>query len=81
MRDIRNTCRDTGTAFYFKQWGSWAPGKQVPDDHSHYYRDWNQADDKMVMWTTPDADASGEHSIRTLRTISKITRGQLWTGS
>ena len=24
-RQIRDACEDTGTAFFFKQWGSWAP--------------------------------------------------------
>lgn len=29
-RDIRNACAETGTEFYFKQWGEWAPTFSAP---------------------------------------------------
>jgi protein gp37 len=29
VRDLRNRCQDSGTAYFFKQWGAWAPYQYV----------------------------------------------------
>ncbi|MBL4768005.1 MAG: phage Gp37/Gp68 family protein [Rhodobacteraceae bacterium] len=29
-RDLRDQCEAAGTAFFFKQWGEWCPGENVP---------------------------------------------------
>ena len=31
-RSLRDQCQSAGVAFFFKQWGEWAPGENVPDE-------------------------------------------------
>ncbi|PZQ79888.1 MAG: phage Gp37/Gp68 family protein [Ancylobacter novellus] len=40
-RALRDQCAAAGTAFFFKQWGSWAPGEWTfdLDDHLHFTPD------------------------------------------
>jgi protein gp37 len=32
VRNLRNQCEETGTAFFFKQWGEWAPAEWKGED-------------------------------------------------
>lgn len=31
-RSLRDQCQDAGAPYFFKQWGEWVPGEQVPDN-------------------------------------------------
>jgi|CXWL01.1.fsa_nt_gi protein gp37 len=33
LRSLRDQCRHQGTAFFFKQWGEWAPASEVAKEH------------------------------------------------
>jgi protein gp37 len=33
VRSLRDQCNETGTPFFFKSWGDWVDGLNVPDEH------------------------------------------------
>lgn len=51
-RSLRDQCEVSGVAFFFKQWGEWAPGGNFPDHiPSGTAYKWDEADDDNgAMW-------------------------------
>lgn len=47
VRSIRDQCKTAGTDFFFKQWGEWTPGENVPDD-KRYKTAWVDEQDGEV---------------------------------
>ena len=40
VRSLRDQCDVTGTAFFFKQWGEWAPGENIQDQRRYPTVSW-----------------------------------------
>jgi protein gp37 len=50
-RKIRDHCVESGTPYFFKQWGAWAPGSNfetIPSGRSHNFGDPSLGDDEAV---------------------------------
>jgi protein gp37 len=91
-RDLRDRCGETGTAFFFKQWGNWLPGESEPlpgPVHTHYWRFQNGSafptNDKGLMSRTWQGVPEGQHRVRkTIRPFAdntafvRLTKG--WAG-
>lgn len=43
-RSARDQCQAAGVAFFFKQWGAWAPGENVPCDRLYRVKSWDEDD-------------------------------------
>ena len=41
---MRDQCQAAGAAFFFKQWGAWAPGENVPGDRLYAVKSWDEDD-------------------------------------
>ena len=67
MRSTRGQCKQAGVAFFFKQWGEWAPASQLPDD------EWSRLD---AGGKFSDEELAGDKSIR----VGKGRAGRLLDG-
>lgn len=41
-RSMRDQCEAAGVAFFFKQWGAWTPGENVPGDRRYPVKSWDE---------------------------------------
>ncbi len=67
MRSTRDQCEQAGVAFFFKQWGEWAPASQLPDD------EWSRLDAGGKL---SDEELAGDRPIR----VGKGRAGRLLDG-
>jgi protein gp37 len=67
MRSARDQCEQAGVAFFFKQWGEWAPASQLPDD------EWSRLD---AGGKFSDEELAGDKPIR----VGKGRAGRLLDG-
>ncbi len=67
MRSTRDQCEQAGVAFFFKQWGEWAPASQLPDD------EWSRLDAGGKL---SDEELAGDKPIR----VGKGRAGRLLDG-
>ena len=67
MRSARDQCEQAGVAFFFKQWGEWAPASQLPDD------EWSRLD---AVGKFSDEELAGDKPIR----VGKGRAGRLLDG-
>ena len=56
-RTLRDQCDETGTPFFFKQWGEWTPGENVTSARrypamTYFDGEWNKDDGDD--WTAED---------------------------
>lgn len=78
VRSLRDQCAAAGTVFFFKQWGSWAPGEWAfdLDDHLHFYPD----DDRVPVKGLADHERAQERMIWSDDTRTPEGRGYLHVG-
>ena len=60
-RDIRNQCAEAGTAFFFKQWGEWAPGENCGDTPTRTERTATWWSDKWLFDTITPRESQEGH--------------------
>lgn len=53
-RSLRDQCQAAGVPFFFKQWGEWTPGENVPDDRRypsviHFNGKWDECTDDWLV--------------------------------
>ncbi len=70
VRDIRNRCVAAGVAFFFKQWGSWAPGSH-PTRDSRYL-------DLHGRWQQPDVDGAVMVHLAGKKAAGRLLDGITW---
>jgi protein gp37 len=86
-RSLRDQCAAAGTAFFFKQWGSWAPGEWTfdLDDHLHFTPDDDAVPvrglnltgaDKRMIWSAQNRTPEG----RGFLNVGKRAAGRLLDG-
>ncbi|ACR29184.1 MULTISPECIES: phage Gp37/Gp68 family protein [Burkholderia] len=56
FRSLRDQCAEAHVAFFFKQWGQWAPGSNWPEDvpipsGERAYLDGQETDDNESVWS------------------------------
>jgi protein gp37 len=50
VRRLRDQCVATGVPFFFKQWGEWAPAKQVDDLDAKFWRAHDWGGGSLSLW-------------------------------
>ncbi|PZQ82688.1 MAG: phage Gp37/Gp68 family protein [Ancylobacter novellus] len=86
-RSLRDRCAAADTAFFFKQWGSWAPGEWTfdLDDHLHFTPDDDAVPvsrlnlagaDKRMIWSAQNRTPEG----RGFLNVGKRAAGRLLDG-
>jgi len=83
-RDLRDQCAAAGTAFFFKQWGSYEPAVDRERDDPDWRLDysWKFADGDKMKWLNL-AGGTGFHGERfhVMRRVGKANAGRLLDGA
>ncbi len=81
-RGIRDQCKRAGTAFFFKQWGAWAPFIDRDNDDLDWRRDYsvaNTQDDFQILNLAGGTGFHGER-VHLMKRAGKTANGRLLDG-
>lgn len=74
LRNLRDLCRSAGVAFFFKQWGEWAPVERTPDMRI------TMPAQNADLWAWPDGTKWGWKTGPVSKRIGKAAAGRLLDG-
>jgi protein gp37 len=88
FRSARDQCTEAGVAFFFKQWGEWAPAADVTEDDAEIsrfdHREWvgcSWSNSSRPMWDQWDAMDEGQCVARIgKKTAGRVLDGRTWDG-
>ena len=60
-RDLRDQCGAAGVAYFFKQWGEWAPGENAPGPMVRKERTATFFDNRWLFGDITPAEGENQH--------------------